>query len=537
MRISLTPKQMVSGALTLGTLATAWILLAPTALGGEATYVVTDGVSMQPRFHAGDLAIVHAENGYHLGEIVAYRSRLLHTIVLHRIIGIEDGRYTFKGDNNSFVDLEHPTRSQLVGALWLHVPGLGSRLGPLRRPGSVALAVIFGLFLFASSLFTKKELRRRRRRAGRAPTFRLPSLPSRAPSAPVVGFGVAVALAGLLTVVAFTKSSRAPAQIAVPYTQSGTFAYSAPAAPGAAYPDGRATTGDPLFLRLVHTLDVSFSYRFASSAEHRVAGTIGLVATIASSTGWTRTFVVARPHSFTGDRADVSGAIDLRGFASLLAHLETSTQVASSYAVTLTPQVQSGGTVSGSRLTATYAPQLGFSLDANELQPTLPGTIGHPSTPSQADPMRPRASGSVEASRMMPASLSFLGKNLRVVAVRVFSLVLLAAALCFLIGFAAGDLLGHRMHGTEADNILARYRNLLVQVVHVRDPSTQRVVVVSDMSALARIAARYDRMILHETVAGHDAYFVAEDGVLYRYEAAGTRPTLVPDVPSVAKAG
>ena len=108
MRISLTPKQMVSGALTLGTLATAWILLAPTALGGEATYVVTDGVSMQPRFHAGDLAIVHAENGYHVGEIVAYRSQLLHTIILHRIIGITDGRYTFMGDLNPYPGFRQP---------------------------------------------------------------------------------------------------------------------------------------------------------------------------------------------------------------------------------------------------------------------------------------------------------------------------------------------------------------------------------------------------------------------------------------------
>jgi signal peptidase I len=536
MRISLTPKQMVSGALTLGTLATAWVLLAPIALGGEATYVVTDGISMQPRFHAGDLAIVHAESGYHVGEIVAYRSRLLHTIILHRIIGMEGDRYIFKGDNNDFVDLEHPTRSQLVGRLWLHVPGLGSHLGPLRRRGSVALAVMFGLLLFLSSLFTKKQLRRKRLRAARAPTFRL-RLPTRAPSGPVVGFGVAVALAGLLTVVAFTKPSRAPAPFAVPYTQSGTFAYSATTTPGAAYPDGRVTTGDPLFLRLVRSADVGFSYRFASSADHRVAGTIGLTATLASSTGWMRTFTLAKPQRFSGNRASVRGTIDLSSFAALVAHLETTTQVRSSYTFTLTPLVRIVGAVSGSRLSAVYTPQLGFSLDANELQPTLPGAVGHPSTPDRSNPLKPSASGSVSATKMLPASFAILGKHLTVSAMRVFSLVCLFAALCFLAGFGIGDLLGHRMHGTEADSILSRYRNLLVQVVHVRDPSTQRVVVVSDMAALGRIAERYDRMILHEKVAGQDAYFVADDGVLYRYEAAGTRPTLVADVSSVAQAG
>src|SRR5579863_423256 len=181
MRNSLTPKQLVSAASILAVLALAWIFLAPTAIGGSATYVVTDGISMQPRSHAGDLAIVRHEDSYHVGEIVAYRSRMLHTIVLHRIVGISGGHYRFKGDNNNFVDSEHPMRSQLVGALWLHVPGIGSRLGLLRRPGSVGLAVLFGLLLFASSLFTQHRRRRRRQRGG--PGFRLPQLPTRAPSA------------------------------------------------------------------------------------------------------------------------------------------------------------------------------------------------------------------------------------------------------------------------------------------------------------------------------------------------------------------
>src|SRR5207237_1875298 len=108
MRNSLTPKKLVAAVSVLAVLAVAWTFAAPTAIGGSATYVVTDGVSMQPRFHAGDLAIVRHESSYHVGEIVAYRSRMLHTIVLHRIVGMSGGHYRFKGDNNGFVDTEHP---------------------------------------------------------------------------------------------------------------------------------------------------------------------------------------------------------------------------------------------------------------------------------------------------------------------------------------------------------------------------------------------------------------------------------------------
>ena len=112
-----------------------WFFLAPPALGGGTTYVITDGVSMQPRFHTGDLALVRPASDYRVGDIVAYRSRQLHVTVLHRIVAVTaDGRYIFRGDNNSWRDPERVTRAQLIGALWFAVPGMGGRLQQLRSP-------------------------------------------------------------------------------------------------------------------------------------------------------------------------------------------------------------------------------------------------------------------------------------------------------------------------------------------------------------------------------------------------------------------
>ena len=100
----------------------AWFYFAPTTIGGSTRYVVTSGVSMEPRFHTGDLAIVRPASNYQVGEIVAYWSTLLHTVVLHRIIAKDGNSYEFKGDNNHFIDPVRPTRSELLGKLWLHVP-------------------------------------------------------------------------------------------------------------------------------------------------------------------------------------------------------------------------------------------------------------------------------------------------------------------------------------------------------------------------------------------------------------------------------
>src|SRR5262249_58397496 len=107
--------KVIAGAVALAVLGSAWFFLAPPWLGGSTSYVMTEGISMQPRFHTGDLAIVRGTADYAVGEIVAYRSRRLRTIVLHRIIGRDGDRYVFKGDNNNFVDPEHPARDQLAG--------------------------------------------------------------------------------------------------------------------------------------------------------------------------------------------------------------------------------------------------------------------------------------------------------------------------------------------------------------------------------------------------------------------------------------
>ncbi len=106
-----------------------WTFFAPTKLGGTSTYSVTDGISMNPLLYKGDFAVIRAQSSYHVGEVVLYQSQILHKPVLHRIILIQNGNYFFKGDNNDFVDPGYATRSELIGALWFHVPHAGAVLG------------------------------------------------------------------------------------------------------------------------------------------------------------------------------------------------------------------------------------------------------------------------------------------------------------------------------------------------------------------------------------------------------------------------
>src|SRR4051794_2246209 len=116
----------ISAAVAL-VLAAVWAFW-PLSLGGATTYVGTHGTSMQPRFHTGDLAILRAADHYSVGDVVAYRSVSLDTVVMHRIVAMDGERFVIQGDNNDWLDQDHPSKDQVLGALFLRIPKGGKAL-------------------------------------------------------------------------------------------------------------------------------------------------------------------------------------------------------------------------------------------------------------------------------------------------------------------------------------------------------------------------------------------------------------------------
>ena len=138
-------RQGGAAAATLVALAAVWWLAAPPALGGTTTVVTVDGTSMLPHYARSDLVALRPADRYRIGDVVGYRSAMLHRVVLHRIVAIHDGHYRFKGDNNDFVDPEEPTRSELVGKTALHLPALGRATTWLHKPWLLALLAAVGV--------------------------------------------------------------------------------------------------------------------------------------------------------------------------------------------------------------------------------------------------------------------------------------------------------------------------------------------------------------------------------------------------------
>jgi len=124
-----------------------YVTLAPRALGGPASYVIADGTSMVPTLHTGDLVILHRADAYAPGDLVAYHSRSLDRIVIHRIVGVDGRRFVLRGDANTWEDPDRPTQAEILGVRWIRIPAAGRLLGWVHRPWLTALIAAVVAFL------------------------------------------------------------------------------------------------------------------------------------------------------------------------------------------------------------------------------------------------------------------------------------------------------------------------------------------------------------------------------------------------------
>src|SRR3970282_222974 len=94
--------------------AAAWVLLAPSSFGGQTSYVIVAGASMEPTLHQGDLVPARRAPSYEIDQIVTYHPPQVGPVI-HRIIDRQGTHYPLQGDNNSWIDSYTPTGGEIVG--------------------------------------------------------------------------------------------------------------------------------------------------------------------------------------------------------------------------------------------------------------------------------------------------------------------------------------------------------------------------------------------------------------------------------------
>ena len=121
---------------------------------GWGAAVVMSG-SMEPTLSVNDFILVRKADGYGVGDIVVYQSG--NSLVIHRIVAIEDETVTLRGDANN-ADDEPVPEIYVKGRLVLAVPGVGRLLRIVKSvPGTI---VILAAAVFLLERSWRKEKNR-----------------------------------------------------------------------------------------------------------------------------------------------------------------------------------------------------------------------------------------------------------------------------------------------------------------------------------------------------------------------------------------
>jgi hypothetical protein len=311
---------------------------------------------------------------------------------------------------------------------------------------------------------------------------------------------------------AFTRPLDKPTTYAFPYTQAARFGYRASAPAGPVYPSGIVSTGDPIFLQLVHQLGVSIDYRLTSASPPVVHGTVQLLLNLTGPTGWSRTMPLTSVTSFSGDRVRTSASLNLESLQALFNQVEKETGVATGGdTIAITAKVHVRGLIAGQPITTSFAPALSFQL--GDLQLQMGG--GSSTAGSTQSGLNPTQHGQVATAATVGNVLTVLGVSVPVGSLRFIAavgfLVALAGALTLTVLVARGEAFG------ESARIQAKYGHMIVPINAGKDLGWPAID-VSSMKALVRLAEASGQLILHNHGDDADTYLVNDEGSVYRYQ-------------------
>lgn len=509
---------------------TLWLAFAPAQAGGMASYIIVIGNSMEPNFHIGDLVIVHEEADYEIGDAVVYQNLELKNFVFHRIIAEQMGRFTLRGDNNSWTDTYMPSQEEVLGKLWLHIPKGGNVIQKIRTPiGMAVIAGVLGGFL-ATGFFTNKRKGRKRMdnkpkqawftsfkqkmqgwfARSNAPESQKSPNSNNGPLLEGLFFGLGlVALASLIIgIISFSRPATRLVNDDISYDQLGFFAYTAPA-PQDVYDANTIQSGDPIFTKLTCSVDVAFQYTLVAQQAENISGTHQLTATIFEQTnGWERTVPLQEKATFSGTSFDTNAKLDLCRIEKLTQSMEQGTDFRpGSYTLSISPNVKVDGNIAGRVLQSTFNTGPEFRYDRIQFYLL--------SDEERGSLLNVTKSGNLSEEQTVANTMRLFGTELAIPALRLIAIIGLIGSL---IGVAVLGISMQNLSQSEpAKYIQTRYSSMMIDIQNADTINSSTFVDVSSIDDLGKLAERFNAMILHAEFSKSHAYYVQDEGTTYRF--------------------
>lgn len=323
----------------------------------------------------------------------------------------------------------------------------------------------------------------------------------------------------ILVIISFSHPATRTEIRALPYDHIGFFSYSA-SAPQGVYDANALKSGDPIFPRLTCAVDVNYKYIFMAQQAGNVTGTYQLTAVVSEpSSGWQRMMPLQNETAFSGNAFETTASLNLCQLESLIQAMQQETDFHSaSYLLTISPNIQVAGEISGQGLDTSFDLNLTFKYDRVHFALLKDEESGNPLNPVEA--------GALPEERLVPNTILLLGANLEISTLRWLAWLgfIISAAGMTLLTLRAQRLARH----DQAGFIRLRYQSLLIDVPTADPLVTAPVIEVASMDDLAKLAERFTAMILHTQMGARHFYYVQGGGNVYRFSlvAPQGRPTV-----------
>lgn len=553
--------QALFSAFWLALMVAVWFSFAPVQAGGQATYIIVAGQSMEPNLYLGDLVVVHKASTYQVGEVVAYQNADIDRYVIHRIIDKNRGRFILKGDNNSWVDGYEPLPQEVLGKLWLHLPGLGIYMQKLREP--IYMAVFAGLIssMVAGTLFVAKRREKQRMEENSKQTeWKIRTwlidlgqkisfgkskgnFASRRHHSPVdlpagqdteqksgqsratmetIFFSLAVIafLSLILGIISFARPATQVISDEVSYQHLGFFSYSA-FAPAGIYDSETIRSGDPVFPNLTCSINLNFNYTLVAESLENAEGAYQLNAVLNHpQSGWQRTIPIQAQTPFTGSAFNTQAVLNLCEIVRLVESVEEITSVrAGTYTLSVIPQVNISVLVAGRPLDTTFEPVLAFQYDR---------ALFYLAGKSEGlNPLNPSEANFLYGEKSVSNTLSLFGKELNVPALRAIAVI---GFVLSSFGLAALWLKLENIARTDPGTFVRlKYDPLVIDVQENGLRNNGQQIDVNSIDDLAKLAEKHNTLILHKLQHSVEDYVVNVDGFSYVFSQLMGGPIIVSD--------
>jgi signal peptidase I len=490
-----------------------WLLFAPVQIGGPVAYVLVDGNSMEPQFQFGDFVLTRRQPDYQIGEAVVYRHPSF-GYVFHRIIEQDGPKLILQGDNNAWLDSYQPTKEEVVGKLWLHIPTIGKSIDKLRTPIFLSILV---LLIFLTAIVTLSGQQHRRTKFQKSKQMNRPQnnpTPSQDRSEILLILGMLALSAFILGIFAFFR----PVQKTVPdninFTHLGSLFYSAQDTKDV-FDAEQIQTGDPIYTQLTCDVDLKFVYVFLSPAfpvdeSTPFVGTYQVLAQVSDTYGWYRTINLTPLTNFSGTNISVDMNLNVCQIQNLIDYKEQATGTSGGrYELVIKPEITVQGSIQNKLLEDQFAPEIMFQLDSAVLQ-----VVDGPN--DDGDMLEPSRDSFIPQSKLETNTLSIFGLEFPVGMARIISILVFLLSVGGLVW--VGWPLYQDWKRDDASRIKIQYSPLLIDVRENGLMTSSRVVELATFQDLSKLAERYGAVILHELHGNSHRYAIQDGDVTYQYQ-------------------